>query len=155
MKRFYLIITLLLCLCAISTQAQTQPKPTTSGAVWEIIQFKTKPGKYDDYINFLRKYAKPTLDEEKQQGLIIDYKFYTKPTNSSEPNDWDIELTISYRNYAYALDDDEEILKKYDEIELKHYGTGEAKRKYIEQRAQLRVELSDQFIRELTLNPIK
>ncbi len=154
MKRFYLMTMLLLSLCAISAQAQTQDRPTTDGPVWRIVYLRSKPGTRADYIKFLREHYKPLFDEGKKQGLILDYKFFTKPT-SDGPNDWDIANATLFRNYADALDFSEERSNKYNEISLKHYGTAEARTKLSEQFRQLSDFVSIQYMREMILTPIK
>ena len=105
MKRFCLV-TLLLCVCAIGAQAQTPtatPNPTSPGPVWRITYYRIKPGKGAEFTKDLRENSKPILDELKTQGLILDYKWFTKPTDDG-PTDWDRALAIVFRNYAEALD---------------------------------------------------
>lgn len=155
MKRFSLVA-LLLCLGAISTQAQApaQDRPFTDGPVWRITYVKIKPGKGMDYIKYLREHTKPNLDEQKQQGLILDYKFFSKPTNDG-PNDWDIAQAVLFRNYAEALDFNEARSKKFQDISLKHFGSAEARTKAFEQRDQLRDVLSSHLVQEQILKPMK
>ena len=153
MKRFSLIA-LLLCLCTISTQAQAQDRPFTDGPVWRITYVKVKPGKTMDYIKYLREHTKPISDEQKQQGLILDYKFFSKPTNDG-PNDWDIAQAVLFRNYAEALDFNEARSKKLQDISLKHFGSAEARTKAFEQRDQLRDVLSSHLVLEEILKPMK
>ncbi len=157
MKRFYLI-TMLLCLCAIGAQAQTPTPtpdpPTTAGQVWRVTYFKIKPGKGMEYFKFLREHTKPILDEQKKQGLILDYKYFSQPTNDG-PNDWDVAQLLMFRNYAEALDFNEERSKKFNEIGLKHYGTAEARTKATDSLRDLRDVLSSHLVREQILNPIK
>jgi len=153
MKRFYLI-TMLLCLCAIGAQAQTQDRPFTNGPVWRITYYKIKPGKGTEYIKYIREHSVPIYDEEKRQGLILDYKYFSQPTNDGT-SDWDIAFGVSFSNYAAALDYDAEKSKKAMEISLKHHGSAEARTKAIEQRNQMRDMVASQLIREEKANPIK
>ena len=153
MKRFYLI-TMLLCLCAIGAQAQTQDRPFTNGPVWRITYYKIKPGKSMEYIKFLREHTKPILDEQKRQGLFLDYKYFSQPSKNG-PDDWDIAYAVSFKSFAEALDFDEEKSKKVGDVSLKHYGSAEARTKANEQRDQMRDVLSSHLIREEIANPIK
>ena len=102
MKRLYLMM-MLLCLFAIGAQAQTPtPSPTpanTNGPVWRITYFKIKPGKGAEYVKFLREHAGPIFAEQKKQGLILDFKYFSQPTSDS-PNDWDIAQIVVFSNYA-------------------------------------------------------
>ncbi len=97
MKRIYLI-TMILGLLAIGAQAQTPtptPAPATSpGVVIRVTYFKIKPGKLAEWIKFLRENTKPILDEQKKQGLILDYNYYIQPTSDS-PTDWDAAQSSS------------------------------------------------------------
>ena len=155
MKKLYLIA-MLLCLCAIGAQAQaqTQDRPFTDGQVWRVTYFKIKPGKGMEYFKFLREHTKPILDEQKKQGLIVDYKYFSQPTNDG-PTDWDVAQILMFRNYAEALDYNEERSKKFNEIGLKHYGTAEARTKANDGLRDLRDFLSTHLVREQMLNPIK
>ena len=78
MKRIYLI-TMLFCLSAIGAQAQTPPPTNTNGPVWRVTYFKVKPGKGPEYIKFLRENTTLIFDEQKKQGLILDYKYFSQP----------------------------------------------------------------------------
>ena len=74
------------CLLAVGVQAQTTTPPppaSTAGNVWRVTYFDVKPGKTTDYLNFLRSHSRPILDEQKKQGLILDYKFFSQPTLDS------------------------------------------------------------------------
>ena len=155
MKRFCLIA-MFLCICAIGAQAQTPtatPNPTSPGPVWRITYYSTKPGKGADYTRFRREHTKPILDEQKKQGLILDYKWFTKPTTEGA-NDWDLALAIMYRSYAEALDFNAERGQKLDAISLKHYGTADARTKAGDTQRELRDVLSSHLVREQILNPI-
>jgi len=149
---------MLLCLFAIGAQAQTPTPtpdpPTTAGQVWRVTYFKIKPGKTMEYLTFLRENTKPILDEQKKQGLILDYKYFSQPTTDS-PTDWDVAQLLVFKNYADALDFNAERGTKFDAISLKHYGTVEARTKANDSLRDLRDVLSSQLAREQILNPIK
>ena len=96
----------LVCLFAIGSQAQTAaptPPPTTAGAVSRVTYFDVLPGKTNDFTTFLRTHTIPILEEQKKQGLIVSYGYFTKP-GTEGPGDWDLGLIITYRNYADAVD---------------------------------------------------
>src|SRR5947207_4201115 len=48
--------------------------PYTEHSVWNISLLKTKPGLDDDYLRSIAQSFKGTMEEEKKQGLIMDYK---------------------------------------------------------------------------------
>jgi len=156
MKRFCLVA-MLLCVSAMGAQAQTPtatPNPTSPGPVWRVTYYATKPGKNADYTKFRREHTQLILDEVKKQGLILDYKWFTKPTTEGA-NDWDLALALMFRNYAEALDFNEERANKLNEITLKHYGTAEARTKAGDSQRDLREVVSSHLVREEILNPIK
>lgn len=146
MKRSFLIA-ILICLSAAGTWAQT------AGHVCRVIQFGTKPGKNAEFTRFRREHLRPLLDEQKKQGLILSYTFYTKPT-SNGPDDWDIMQITCFKDYAEAIDFNAERSAKFNDIVLKHYGSAEAMTKANDSQFDLRVVFSSFLIREQILTPI-
>ena len=155
MKRFYLIA-LLLGLCIVSAQAQTQPQERifTEGPVWRINYYKIKQGKADDHQKWLREYRLRILDEQKRAGLIMDYKFFTQPAFDS-PNDWDLMEAIQYKNYNDLLDYSADRSKKGDEVSLKVFGTVENRTKiWAELRDASRDLVASRIVREMLIKPM-
>lgn len=156
MKKTYLSM-LFACIFAIGAQAQTTTPPppaSTAGNVWRITYFDVKPGKTTDYMNFLRTHTKPILDEQKKQGLIVDYKFFSQPS-SDGPNDWDAALVVIYRNYADAIDSNPQRGAKFDAISIRHYGSVEARTRAGDTQNELRTVMASKLAREQILNPMK
>jgi hypothetical protein len=143
------------CLLAIGVQAQAPaPGPaSTAGNVWRVTYLDVKPGKGTDHSNFLRTNTKPILDEQKKQGLILDYKFFSKPVTDG-PGDWDVAILIVFRNYAEAIDFNSERAAKFDAISLAHYGSADARTKAGDLQNELRTVISSQLAREQILNPM-
>jgi hypothetical protein len=156
MKRLF-IITTLICICGIGAMAQTPtPTPgpaTTAGVVCRVTQTGTKPGRGPEFTRFRREHTKPILDEQKKQGLILSYTFYTKPVNNG-PDDWDLALVVCFKNYADAIDFNAERGEKFNQIGLKHYGSDDARTKANNSLNDLRDVVSSFLIREQILNPI-
>lgn len=156
MKRFFLI-TILMCAFAIGAVAQTPtpaPVPASSvGQVCRVIQFGTKVGKAGEFMRFRREHTRPILEEQKKQGLILSYMFYTKPV-SNGPDDWDIAQITCFKNYADAIDFNAERAAKFNDIVLKHYGSNEAMTKANDSQSELRVIFSSFLMREQILNPL-
>jgi hypothetical protein len=145
------------CLFAIGVQAQTATPPdpaTTAGNVWRVTYFDVKPGKGNDYMTFLRKNSMPILAEQKKQGLIVDYKYFSKPTTDG-PGDWDAAVLVVYRNYADAVDANAERSAKFNAISLAHYGSAEARTKAGDLQNELRTIVRSELVREETVNPMK
>jgi len=156
MERFYLIV-ILMCFCGIGAMAQTptgMPGPaTTAGQVCRVTLTGTKPGKNADFIKFRREHNKPIFDEQKKQGLILSYAYYTKPINLG-PDDWDVALVVCFKNYAEAIDSNPEREEKLNQISLKHYGSAEARAKANNSLDDLRDVVSSTLVREQILNPL-
>ena len=150
MRRPFLI-SMLICVCAMAALAQTQTPTSTPaitvGQVCRVIHFGTKPGKNGEFTKFRREHLKPILEEQKKQGLILSYNFYTKPV-SSGPDDWDIAQITCFKNYADAIDFNAERAAKFNDITLKHYGSAEAMTNANNGQSDLRVIFSSVLMRE-------
>ena len=146
----------LVCLFAIGSQAQTAaptPPPTTAGAVSRVTYFDVLPGKTNDFTTFLRTHTIPIMEEQKKQGLIVSYGYFTKP-GTEGPGDWDLGVIITYRNYADAIDFNAERNSKFNAIGLAHYGTAEARTKANDSLIGMRTVTSSMLVRGLTFNPM-
>lgn len=153
MKRVCLSL-LFVSLFAICAQAQTPDPASTAGNVIRVTYFDVMPGKQNEYLTFLRKNSKVIFDEQVKQGLIVSYMYYSKPTTEG-PGDWDVALTVVYRNYAEAIDFNADRSAKFDAITLKHYGSAEERTNANNYVDTLRTVVSSHIIREQKLNPMK
>jgi hypothetical protein len=141
MNRLLMLVTII-CLCGLASLAQTPA--TTAGPVCRVILTGTKVGKNNDFIKFRREHLKPILEEQKKQGLILSYTWYTKPIDLG-PDDWDVAQMVCFRNYADA---------KINAITLKHYGTAEARTAANNSLNDLRDVEASILIREQIFNPL-
>ncbi len=154
MKRIYLSV-LFTCLFAIGLQAQTAtPTPATSpGGVTRVTYYDVLPGKTNDFTTFIRTHAVPLMEEQKKQGLIVGYSYFTKPTTEG-PGDWDLGMLVSYKNYADAVDFNAERNAKFDAIGLAHYGTADARTKANDSTIAMRTVTSNMLVRGIIFNPM-
>jgi hypothetical protein len=118
----------------------------TEGPVWRIELVRVKPPHMDEYLASLQKASKPILEEEKRQGLIVDYKIFAKETKNN-PQDWDLCLAIQYKNHA-AMDG---LTAKEDAIEAKILGGAEQSQQLGEKRGEYREIVSDELMQEIFL----
>ncbi|MFY9562527.1 MAG: hypothetical protein WAQ52_20020 [Terriglobales bacterium] len=118
----------------------------TEGPVWRVQLIRVKPGKMDAYLTSLRKSTKPLLDEEKKQGVIVDYKIFLKETKSN-PEDWDIAVALAFKNHA-ALDG---LTLKGEELRDKIMGGKQMAQEVADKRAEIRELLSSELMQEVTL----
>jgi hypothetical protein len=149
-------VTVLLSFSLIASQAIAQDPATTAGPVWRITYIKIKPGKGADYTKWMREYRTRILAEQKSAGLILDYKFFTKPTSDNSAGDWDSAGAVMFRNYAEALDANQERGRKVQEIAVKVFGSRENQLKVqTELRDACSEVVSSHLVREVTYNPVK
>ena len=153
MKKFTLLAILLCCSLGFAQQAQAQ-ESYTEGPVWVINYYRTRPGKFEEYLKFLRSNYAKNVARQKQAGIIVDSKILINPAVNG-PEDWDIAIAYLYSdfgrlNYNQAVED--QLEKIAADI------TGERSKdkrdtKLDTTRFPLRDYLRTRFLREITLKP--
>jgi len=118
----------------------------TEGPVWRVSLIRVKPTAMDAYLTSVRQSTKPLLDEQKRQGIIIDYKVFLKETKSS-PQDWDICLAVEYKNHA-AMDG---LAAKGEVLRDKILGGKQPAQQLAEKRAEIREVISSDLLQEIML----
>ncbi|MGC2790747.1 MAG: hypothetical protein WA899_01900, partial [Candidatus Sulfotelmatobacter sp.] len=74
MKKLYgLVVFALLLAPALFAQEHY-----TEGPIWRVSLIRVKPTQMDAYLTSLQQSTKPFIEEEKKQGLIVDYKVFLK-----------------------------------------------------------------------------
>jgi hypothetical protein len=153
MKRFLSTAVWLLVCCGglyVTGSAQNPTPNTTAGAVTRVVCIRIHQGRGEEFWADIRKNLKPIYEAEKAAGLLLDYGFATKSTKDNE-NDWDVALTLTYKNYA-ALDD---FGAKADPITLKHYGSAAARYAANQKRGENASTVANFLIRQQTVNDWK
>lgn len=118
----------------------------TEGPVWRVSLIRVKPNRMDEYLTSMQQSTKPFLDEEKRQGLIVEYKVFLKETKSN-PHDWDICLAVQYKNYA-AMDG---LSSKVEGIRDKVLGGKQQAHQLGEKREEIREVISSELLHEVVL----
>ena len=118
----------------------------TEGPVWRVSLIRVKPTQMDAYLTSLRKSSKPILDQQKQDGTIMDYKVFLKETKTS-PDDWDICVAIEYKNHG-AMDG---LAAKGEAIRDKILGGKAQGQQLGEKRAEIREIVSSELLQEIFL----
>ena len=128
----------------------------TEGPVWVITYYRTKPGKFDDYLKYIRTNYNVMMAEQKKQGLVQEYKTFIN-TNQVDEKDWNIAFAVLFPNYGKALDYSAEDDAKGKAIAEKHYKTAdeEKQRAVGEPRYTWREFVSQRIVREVNLKPMK
>ena len=118
----------------------------TEGPVWRVQLIRVKPTAMDAYLTSLRQSSKPILDQEKSDGMILDYKVFLKETKNN-PDDWDLCLAVEYKNHA-AMDG---LAAKGEMLRDKILGGKQPARKLSEKRAEIRELISSELLQEIIL----
>src|SRR6201987_6560987 len=118
----------------------------TEGPVWRVQLIRVKPTQLDAYLTSLRQSTKPLIEEEKRQGVIMDYKVFLKETKAS-PEDWDIAVAIEYKNHA-AMDG---LAAKGEAARAKILGGKQAAQQLGEKRAEIREIITSDLLQEIFL----
>src|SRR5580700_1370472 len=118
----------------------------TEGPIWRIQLIRVKPTHMDEYLTSLQQSTKPLIEEEKKQGMIMDYKVFLKQTKNS-PEDWDICVAIQYKNWA-ALDG---AAAKGEAVRDKILGGKSQALDLNEKRGEIREIISSELLQEIML----
>jgi hypothetical protein len=133
-------------LACLFTPALFAQENYTEGPVWRVSLIRVKPNHMDEYLTSLRQVSKPFIEEEKRQGLIVDYKIFIKETQNN-PQDWDLCLAVQYKNYA-AMDG---LGGKMEAIRDKVLGGKQEAHQLGEKREEIREIISNELLREIYL----
>jgi hypothetical protein len=142
MKKLFGLAAFLLLL----TPALLAQEHYTEGPIWRIQLIRVKPTQMDAYLASLRQSTKPMIEEEKRQGMIMDYKVFLKETKN-KPEDWDICVAVEYKNYA-AMDG---LAAKGEAVRDKIMGGKQAAQQLGEKRAEIREIISSELLQEIFL----
>lgn len=118
----------------------------TEGPIWRVSLIRVKPNQMDAYLTSLRQSTKPLIEEEKRQGVIMDYKIFLKETKAN-PEDWDIAVAIEYKNHA-ALDG---LTAKGEAARDKILGGKQAAQQLGEKRSEIREIIASDLMQEIFL----
>jgi hypothetical protein len=140
-KLFGLVVLVLLLAPALFAQEHY-----TEGPVWRVSLIRVKPTQMDAYLTSLRQSSKPLLEEQKRQGVIMDYKLFLKETKNN-PEDWDVCLAVEYKNHA-AMDG---LAAKGEMVRDKILGGKAQGQQVTEKRAEIRELVSSELLQEIFL----
>ena len=154
MKSFKIFVLPLFFLVLFSAGAFAQ-EHYTEGNVRVVSFYRTNPGQFDNYMEYLRANFLPTQEEAKKQGLIQGY--YILLNTPTSPDDWDIAIATMHKSFGDALDFNQNDDDKMKKIQEEHYKTSdEAKMDEItSKRFDMRTYLGTKHFRDITLKPLK
>ena len=151
MKRILVVVVMGLL---FSVGAAVAQEHWTEGPVWVISFYRTEPGKFDDYLKYLRANAAVVFAEEKKQGLVLDSKIFVKAP--SNPSDWDVAIATLQPSYGKALDFNQADSDKIKAIQAKYWKTGDEdkQREMSSTRLAMRKLVGSDVVREVNLKPM-
>ena len=153
MRKLTLLTILFCCSLGFVQPAQAQEN-YTEGPVWLINYYRTKPGKFDEYMKFLRANFAKNSAKQKAAGIIVDAKVLLNPTVSG-PDDWDVAIAYLYSDYG-RLNFNQETFDQLQKIAAEV--TGERNRERRDERLDatrgpLRDYVRTRILREVILKP--
>ena len=81
-----------------SVQAQTAPRTYDMGPVWAISYIETKPGMFDDYMQYIGTTWRSVQEADKATGNVLDYDVLA--VDSPRDGEPDVILIVKYKNMA-------------------------------------------------------
>jgi hypothetical protein len=131
----------------VASSGSLRPRALHRGSsLGRVSLIRVKPTQMDAYLTSLRQSSKPILDEQKRQGIIVDYKFFLKETKNN-PEDWDVSLAIEYKNHA-AMDG---LPAKGEMLRDKIIGGKQPAQQLADKRAEIREVISSELLQEIIL----
>ena len=143
MKKYVVMAVALFFFIALPAFAQEH---YSEGPIWQVTLIRVKPTQNDAYMSSLRASTKPLYDEEKKEGMILDYKVFLN-TTKHDPEDWDIAVAVQYKNFG-ALDG---LAAKGETVRDKIMGSKQAAQQVGEKRVEMREVVSTMLLREINL----
>lgn len=145
MTRFHRALVALLLFTFASIGFAQDDHAYTEGPVTAISYIKVKPGMFDAYMSYLQKTYKQLIEEQKKDGLVLDYGVYSATART--PHEADLYLTITYKNWA-ALDT---LTARSDAAAKKVWGSLDKSNTASIDREKLREVLGGEVVQELLL----
>jgi len=153
MKKLTLLTIFLCCSLGFVAQAAAQEN-YTEGPVWVVNYYRTKPGKFDEYMKFLRANFAKSVAKQKAAQIIVDAKVMINPTVSG-PDDWDVAIAYIYSDYS-KLNYDQAVFDKMQKIGEEITGEKRMEKRDTQldaTRFPLRDYIRTRFLREIMLRP--
>jgi hypothetical protein len=154
MKSFKMFVLPLFFLVLFSAGTFAQ-EHYTEGNVRVVSFYRTNPGQFDNYMEYLRANFLPTQEEAKKQGLNEGY--YILLNTPTSPDDWDIAIATLYKSFGDALDYSQSDDDKMKKIQEQHYKTSDDEKmdEITSKRFDMRTYLGTKHFRDITLKPLE
>jgi hypothetical protein len=148
------IVLALMILMFFSATTSFAQEHYTEGYVRMVSFYRTSPGQFDAYMEYLRTNFLPQQEEAVKQGLIVGYSILLNQPTS--PEDWDIAIVALYKNFGDALDYNQGDADKMKAIREKFFKTSdeEKMRSMTDKRFAMRTFVGTKSFREIKLKPL-
>ena len=146
MKRAVQLSVGMVCLCLLLASAAVAQDQYTEGTVERVNLIRILPGHFNGFMDDIKSNLQPIWEAEKANGLILNYHVFFNQTKSN-PDDWDIGVTLEYKNMA-ALDG---LAQKVLDLRMKQYGDKSKEQKVIDKRVDSAQTVASYLIRNVTM----
>jgi len=136
----------MVCLCLLLASAAVAQDQYTEGTVERVNLIRILPGHFNGFMDDIKSNLQPIWEAEKANGLILNYQVFFNQTKSN-PEDWDIGVTLEYKNMA-ALDG---LAQKVLDLRMKQYGDKSKEQKVIDKRVDSAQTVASYLIRNVTM----
>jgi hypothetical protein len=135
-----------LCLGLLLASVAVAQDQYTEGTVERVNLIRILPGHFNGFMEDIKSNLQPIWEAEKANGLIMSYHVFFNQTKSA-PEDWDIGVSLEYKNMA-ALDG---LAQKVLDLRMKQYGDKGKEQKVIDKRVESAQTVTSQLIRNVTM----
>jgi hypothetical protein len=135
-----------LCLSLLLLAAASAQDQYTEGTVERVNLLRILPGHFNAAMDDLKNNLQPIWDAEKANGLIEGYQVFLNQTKAN-PEDWDIGISLTYKNMA-SLDG---LGMKILDLRMKKYGDKSKEQQVINKRVENMQTVASYLIRNITL----
>ena len=146
MKRALQLSVGIVCLCLLFVSAAVAQDQYTEGTVERVNLIRILPGHFNGFMEDIKSNLQPIWEAEKANGLILNYHVFFNQTKSS-PEDWDIGVSLEYKNMA-SLDG---LAQKVLDLRMRQYGDKGKEQKVVDKRVESAQTVASYLIRNVTM----
>ncbi|QQS35969.1 MAG: hypothetical protein IPM56_17290 [Ignavibacteriales bacterium] len=152
-SKLKIVFAFIMLICIYSSTSFAQ-EHFTEGNVRVVSFYRTSPGQFDAYMEYLRTNFFPQQEEAVKQGLIVGYTILlNQPANE---DDWDIAVVNIYKSFGDAYDYNQGDEDKMKAIREKFFKTTDEDkmRSMTDKRFAMRTYVGTKSFREIKLKPM-
>jgi hypothetical protein len=146
MKKAVQLTVGIFCLCVLLASAAGAQDQYTEGTVERVNLIRILPGHFNGFMEDIKSNLQPIWEAEKANGLIMSYHVFFNQTKAN-PEDWDIGVTLEYKNMA-SLDG---LAQKVLDLRMKQYGDKGKEQKVLDKRVESAQTVASYLIRNVTM----